>query len=57
VTGVTDGAGGQIDDFLIQTMVSDMSGFVSAFQFLAEILWGEPRQAVRVHRTPDRRLR
>ena len=38
-------------------MVSDMSGFFSVFQFIAEILWGEPRQVVRVRRMPDRRLR
>ena len=57
MTGVTDGVGRQADYEAIKTMVSDMTGFFAAFQFLAEILWGEPRQAVRVHRTPDRRLR
>jgi len=57
VTGVTDAVGRQADHFATRTMVSDMSIFISVFQFLAEILWGEPRQAVRVHRTPDRRLR
>lgn len=34
-----------------------MIGFFSAFRFLAEILWGEPRQTVRVRRVPYRELR
>jgi hypothetical protein len=38
-------------------MVNDMSGFFAAFRFLAEILWGEPRQVVRVRRVPARELR
>lgn len=34
-----------------------MNSFISTFQFLAELLWGEPRQVVYVRRTPDRELR
>ena len=55
--GVTDVTDARADDPVIKTMVSEMSGFFSAFQFLAEILWGEPRQAVRARRTPKRELR
>jgi hypothetical protein len=57
VIGITDGTDARIDDAIIQTMVSGMNGFLSAFRFLAEILWGEPRQVVRVRRTPYRELR
>lgn len=55
--GVTDRTGARAHDPAIQTMVSEMSDFFSAFRFLAEILWGEPRQVVRVRRTPERELR
>lgn len=34
-----------------------MGDFFSVFRFLVEILWGEPRQVVRVRRVPTHELR
>ena len=54
---VTDRTRARTHNPRIETRVSVMGDFFSVFRFLVEILWGEPRQVVRVRRVPVHELR